>query len=213
MSRWWWVVVLVGSSCGSNSRPDSGVPPVPDPGCETLGPPSIPAGCECGTINVHRCITELVDCGRCATGMCSQNVCVGPPWDGGMSGSLVGLGSFTPAAVTSARHTLDVGTGRTQRLQVFFFDQPVSGCGTPAPPFSVTEVRVEVRFGRVLALGTYPLDGPSMVSRADGLGTVGSVTIERIDTVSTAGQFTTSLSLNDGGSAPLTGTWDTALCP
>jgi hypothetical protein len=116
--------------------------------------------------------------------------------------------------VTSAQQTIDVGTGRTRRFQVFFFDQPVSGCGTPTPPFSLTEVRIELRDGGVVARGTYPLDGISWVRSPDGgIGVTGSVTISRIDTMSSAGDFTTTLSLNDGGSSALTGTWEAALCP
>ena len=76
----------------------------------------------------------------------------------------------------------------------------------------------------VVRPGTYPLDGTSYITRVDytpqgmapdvgGFGTTGSVTISRFDARSSAGSFTTTLSLRDGGSSPLSGTWETGACP
>ncbi|MDP1828971.1 MAG: hypothetical protein Q8L48_37260 [Archangium sp.] len=51
-----------------------------------------------------------------------------------------------------------------------------------------------------------------MASGIGGFGTTGSITISRFDARSSAGSFATTLSLLDGGTAPLSGTWDTGTC-
>ncbi|MFZ5446138.1 MAG: hypothetical protein ACOZQL_39490 [Myxococcota bacterium] len=147
------------------------------------------------------------------------------PWDGGSSGTLVGPDAIDAGWVTSGFQSFDGGVGDARRFSAMFFDQRgVSACTSPTPPFSTIEVRVQLADAGVVTPGVYALDYPSsFVSRIDytplgmatdvgGFGTTGTITITRLDARSSAGSFTTTLTLFDGGTAPLSGTWDTGHC-
>jgi hypothetical protein len=109
-------------------------------------------------------------------------------------------------------------------LTVYFHDRPAGTnvCTSLAAPASVIEVRLGSGSSPI-SPGTYAMGTMSGgVSRYDytpsggvvmhGSGLVGTITILRLDGTKSAGSFSTTMSMVDGGSAGLTGSWDTVNC-
>lgn len=61
--------------------------------------------------------------------------------------------------------------------------------------------------GTLVGLAAVPVNAVS----AHGL--VGTITVTRLDATSSAGSFSTTMSMVDGGSSALSGSWDTVNCP
>jgi hypothetical protein len=65
----------------------------------------------------------------------------------------------------------------------------------------------------VFSLGCGGPGPPDGGSGGGGYGLVGTITVTHLDATSSAGSFSTTMSMVDGGSSALSGSWDTVNCP
>ena len=143
---------------------------------------------------------------------------------GTLGGTLVGLAAVPVNAVSAQSRSPDGGFD-FGALHVYFHDRPAGTnvCTSLAAPARVLEVSLGTG-SSAISPGTY--DMATMIGGATrydltasgtfvmhGYGLVGTITVTHLDATSSAGSFSTTMSMVDGGSSALSGSWDTVNCP
>lgn len=144
---------------------------------------------------------------------------------GGPSFTLLGEGSFTPVAANASRPETPDGGRRADEISLVLHDYaPGAGCSGTIPgtaDASVLTLRCVSGDGGAATVGSYriissaePFEGQvCTLATRGGAASSGMAAISQLTPTRYAGSFNSTLTLDDGGSGPLNGSWDVPVCP
>lgn len=136
------------------------------------------------------------------------------------SGTLTGPDAIQPQLVTSFVMTTDAGLPFF--MVVTYYDRAMGTACAPvvAPPVIGVQLTLQTTDAGRIELGPHAIGGlnygrrQALVPGGDtAYFTGGTATLTRLDATRSVGSFSTTLLYSDGGTAAISGTWDTPACP
>jgi len=188
---------------------------------------------------VNACGAQGAACSTCGTSeVCVSGYCVasserdGGNQDPGTGNSLTGDLAFVPVNARASYHSLADGGWGLSYVNVALVDQNVDLCTGPVSgSFEMLSLAIGMSYPgeEVVTPGTYTVDNQSATSPSGGVqllrGTVengslgrvlseaeGTITLSQVDTSRVRGSFAVEFVLEDGGTSPLSGSFDAVAC-